>query len=128
VWVQISYDSLKGAFRMEGRARANLVGIAKVDIQIGVEISSEGIALGAAIEVEANLVEIIKVKAKGQLYINTMNRDVELAGRKIQAKSVYLSLEGEASIVEILKFNIKITAQVGGKFTRPTSSVPPMCP
>ncbi|MEY4690558.1 MAG: hypothetical protein RIT19_883, partial [Verrucomicrobiota bacterium] len=128
VWVQISYDSLKGAFRMEGRARANLVGIAKVDIQIGVEISSEGIALGASIEVEANLVEIIKVKAKGQLYINTMNRDVELAGRKIQAKSVYLSLEGEASIVEILKFNIKITAQVGGKFIRPKSSVPSHVP
>ncbi|MFM9042753.1 MAG: hypothetical protein ACKOPI_01140, partial [bacterium] len=44
------------------------------------------------------------------------------------AKSVYLSLEGEASIVEILKFNIKITAQVGGKFLRPASSVPSHVP
>jgi hypothetical protein len=128
VWVQISYNSVSKAFRMEGRARANLVGIAKVDVQIGVEIASDGIALGADIVVEANLVEIIKVKASGKLFINTTNRKINLAGRDIQAKSVFLSLEGQGSIVELLKFDIKITAQVGGKFSRPTDAIGPRVP
>jgi hypothetical protein len=125
VWAQISYNSVSKVFRMEGRAQADLVGIAKVDIQIGLEISSEGIALASDIVFEANLVELVKVKASGKLFINTMNRKTTLAGREIQAKSVYLALEGRASIIDLLKFDIKVTAQVGGRFTRASNTVGP---
>jgi hypothetical protein len=61
VLLAITYDSKSKVFRMDGIARASLAGIAEVDIKIGAEVTGEGIALGADIMVEADLVDIIKM-------------------------------------------------------------------
>lgn len=74
------------------------------------------------------MVDIIKIKAQGLLYINTMNRDVSVTGRIVEAKTVYLDLYGRLSIIEVMNFDVSITAQVGGKFKRRADAVGPNVP
>ena len=123
--VKITYRSDLKTFRMDGSATIELVVFGKLDIKIGLEIAPDGIALGASLSVNVEFAKIIKLKADGNLYINTTERTINVAGKDVERKSTYISLAGSLKLTGIIELDVKAVVQLGGTFYRPIDAVGP---
>ena len=123
----IEFDSSKDRFFLGGSAQIELAGgLLSANIGLAVDIDSTGVVLFANVEIEANVAEVIKIKAEGLLKLNTRNSnytidDPSLNGylddngisRVIVANSFRLELSGEVSFLEVLKFRGLFTVLIG---------------
>ena len=116
--VAIQFSNNK--FELDGTASINIAGgLIKSSIDLHVIVSDKGFALVTDIDVNTTLAGIIKITASGHLYINTGSDSVTLGGETLDAKSVYFKLNGKLALLDIFKFDVTVTAQVGGTFQRP---------
>src|SRR6185295_5737444 len=72
-----------------------------------------GMALVLDVDVQANIVEVIKIKASGKLELNTSGAVRTLAGVTMNAQSFVLALSGEVKFLEVIKFNASFLLAVG---------------
>jgi len=75
--------------------------------------SHPGMALVLDVQVNANILEIIKIKASGKLELNTSNTARTLAGVHMNAQSFVLALSGEVRFLEVIKFDASFLLEVG---------------
>ncbi|MBK8118783.1 MAG: hypothetical protein IPK39_05835 [Sulfuritalea sp.] len=75
--------------------------------------SHPGLALLLDVSIEANMFEIIKIKASGKLQLNTSSTARTLSGITMQGNSFLIALNGEVSFLEVLKFNASFVLAVG---------------
>ena len=75
--------------------------------------SNPGLALLLDVEVNANIFEVIKIKASGKLQLNTSSAARTLAGVTMNPNSFLLALLGEVKFLEVLKFQAGFLLEVG---------------
>ncbi|HTD67143.1 MAG TPA: calcium-binding protein, partial [Candidatus Limnocylindria bacterium] len=75
--------------------------------------SHPGIALVLDVSVEANLVDVIKIKATGKLQFNTTDVPRMLAGVHMNEMSFKIALTGEVKFLEVLKFDASFVLDIG---------------
>src|SRR5437879_1898440 len=75
--------------------------------------SHPGMALVLDVQVNADILEIIKIKASGKLELNTSNTARTLAGVHMNAQSFVLALSGEVRFLEVIKFDASFLLEVG---------------
>ncbi|MBI1840417.1 MAG: hypothetical protein HYR88_06135, partial [Verrucomicrobia bacterium] len=103
-------------FRLDGSATITLAGgLLTVNLEAHVLIDSGGFKLDTAVSVNATIAEVIKLEGSGTLHIDTH------AG---VAQPFYLNLNGVITVLEIFRFNVSVTIQVGGRFVRPSNAIP----
>jgi Ca2+-binding EF-hand superfamily protein len=76
-------------------------------------INEAGVALLLTIEVDANIFEIIKIKAGGKFMLNTSDVTQTLSGVTLGANSFRLELDGEVKFLEVLTFDAEFTIHIG---------------
>ena len=76
--------------------------------------ANPGMTLRLAVSLDINVLDIVKIKATGELRLNTSNADRNVGGVMIGKKSFKLALTGEVKLVEVIKFNASFVIQVGG--------------
>ena len=60
------------------------------------------------VSIDANIFEVIKIKATGKLKINTTHT----VHQGIQAKSFYLELSGSVKLLEVIKMSASFIVEV----------------
>jgi hypothetical protein len=75
--------------------------------------SAPGLALLLDVSINANMFEVIKIKATGKLQLNTSGLARTLSGVTMQANSFRIALNGEVKFLEVLKFNAGFVLEVG---------------
>ncbi|MBT8144808.1 MAG: hypothetical protein KJO55_08905, partial [Gammaproteobacteria bacterium] len=75
--------------------------------------SNPGMALVLDVSVEANLFEVIKIKAAGTLQMNLSGQQRTLAGITMAANSFKIALYGEVKFLEVLTFEASFVLEVG---------------
>lgn len=75
--------------------------------------SSPGLALLLDVSINANMFEVIKIKAAGKLQLNTTGVARTLSGVTMQGGSFLIALSGEVKFLEVLKFQASFVLEVG---------------
>ncbi|MBN1192791.1 MAG: hypothetical protein JXA36_03745, partial [Coriobacteriia bacterium] len=73
-----------------------------------------GFAMRLAVSLDLNLLDIVKIKAAGELQINTTTINRNANGVILGAQSFRLLLTGSVNILEVIKFDASFMIQVGG--------------
>ncbi|MGZ6715887.1 MAG: hypothetical protein ACXVFG_14140, partial [Gaiellaceae bacterium] len=78
-------------------------------------IYPDGIALALAVSFDVNVLGIVHIAASGELELNTTHTTKSANGFSIPGKSFRLALEGDISVLEVLRFHATFMMQVGGE-------------
>jgi len=127
----ITLEIRSDKFYLGGRAELILEpDLLTIEATFDVQITADGLTMGASVSVDANIAGVLTILASGKLLINTVDEDVTLGtganAITYPANSFLLDLNGEVRILEVLTFEAGFKIQVGGgTFTHTGSAAKP---